>query len=98
MSMPTTQEESASLVLVQLEHEVRAVAVQDRLAALEQRDLEIEVVQDLDERALQARYLEPVLDAADEPDGVNLRADVLQQAPDECYDPRSTLCRTEGAS
>lgn len=68
---------------MQLEHEVRAVSVQDRLAALEQRDLEIEVVQDLDERTLQAWNFQPILDAADETDGVYLRTNILQQPPYE---------------
>lgn len=68
---------------MQLVHEVRTIAVHDRLAAFEEGDLQVEVVQDLDERAFEAGDLEPVLDAADEPDRVDLRPDVLEQSADE---------------
>ena len=95
----TAEEESARLVPVELADEVGAVAVEDRLAALEEGHLEVEVVQDLDERALEAGDLEPVLDAPYEPDGVDLRPDVLQQPADErCVHVRvrvSKVCEEE---
>lgn len=68
---------------MQLQSEHPTIAVQDRLAPLHERDLQVEVLQDLDERHLEPRNLEPVLDAADEADGVDLGADVLEEASDE---------------
>lgn len=55
----------------------RTIAVQDGLAPLEERDLQVERLQDLDERFFQTRDLEPVLDASNEADGVDLGSDVL---------------------
>ena len=81
----TAQEEPAGLISVQFVHQIRTVAVQDGLATFEKRDLQIEVVQDLDERALETWDFHPILDATDEADGVNLRPNVLQQSTDERY-------------
>ena len=47
------------------------------------RHLEVEVLQDLDQRELEPGDLEPVLDAADEADRVNLGTDVLEESTDE---------------
>ena len=43
----------------------------------------MEVLQNLDQGFLEARYLKPVLDAADQADWINFWADVLEQAADE---------------
>ena len=45
--------------------------------------LKLKVAEDLDEGLLEARDGEAVPDATDEPDWVNLDADVLQEATDE---------------
>lgn len=78
------EEEPARLVLLHPPREVRAVAVEDGLAALEERDLQVEVVQDLDERFLEPGNLEAVLDTPNETDGVDFWADVLKKTADEC--------------
>ena len=78
--MLTAEEEPRRLALVQRLREVRAVAVQDRLAPLEQRDLQVVVVQDLDERSLESRDLQPILYPSDNANRVDLCTDVLEQA------------------
>jgi hypothetical protein len=57
--------------------------VEDRLAAFQQGDLKIEILQDLDQRLLETRDLETVLDPPDEEHRVDSRADVLKEAADE---------------
>jgi len=46
----TTQEESTRLVLVEFLRKVGAVTVQDRLASVQERDLQVEILQDLYQR------------------------------------------------
>lgn len=60
--------------------------MQYRLASLQQRYLQVEVLQDLDQRGFETRYFETVLDASNETNGIDLRADVLQEATDKGYD------------
>ena len=79
----TAQEEAARLVPVEFVDEVGAVAGEDGLAALEQRDLEVEIVQNFDERALEAGDLESVLDTPYQTDWVDLCTDILEQAANE---------------
>ena len=63
--------------------EVGTVAGEDGLTTFEQRDLEVEIVQDFDERSLEAGNLESVLDTPDQTDWVDLCTDVLEQAANE---------------
>jgi hypothetical protein len=58
--------------------QISAVAVQDSLATFQQRYLEIEVLQYLNQRRLQSRYLQTVLDTADEANGVNFSPNILK--------------------
>ena len=46
----TTQEEPTRLVLVEFLRKVGAVTVQDRLASVQERDLQVEILQDLYQR------------------------------------------------
>ena len=47
--------------------------------------LDIEVGQDLDQGRLEARDLHAILDALDQSDRINLRANIFKQSSDECY-------------
>lgn len=82
-AVQTGQEEPARLVLLQFPREVGTVAVHDSLASLQQRYLEMEILEDLDERFLEPRNLEPILDTTDQANGVDLRTDVFEQTADE---------------
>ena len=63
--------------------QAEAVADEDLLALLLQRDLQPVVVQDLDERVAQAGHVQSVADALDEEARVDVGADVAQQYVDE---------------
>ena len=79
----TRPQEAVGLAGVELEREVAAVAVQNRLAAFHEGDLEVEILEDLNQGQLEAGDLESVLNPADKPDRVDLGPDVLEQAPDK---------------
>lgn len=89
---------------MQRQGQVSAIAVENRLAAVHERDLqnfptlssfsractgrkatnlELEVLQDLDERWLEAGNFEPVLDAPNEADRIHIDADVFKQPANE---------------
>ena len=46
----TAHKESTRLVTVEFLRKVSAVTVQDRLASVQERDLQVEILQDLDQR------------------------------------------------
>ena len=58
--------------------------MQDSLTTFQQRYLQIKVLQYLDQRRLQSRYLQTVLDATYETDGIDLSPNILKQTTDEC--------------
>jgi hypothetical protein len=79
----TADREPARLIMLELAREGGTVSVQDDLAAIEERHLQVEIVQNLEERWLQPRDLEPVLDTPNKSYGVDLWSDVLQQSANE---------------
>ena len=79
----TIEEEAAGLILIQRPCELRAVTVKDSLAALQEGYLQIEVVENLDQRTAEPRDLEAVLDASDESNRIDLGSNVLEEAANE---------------
>ena len=57
---------------------VYTITIEDSLTALEQRPLEIEVMQNFDQSRLQTGDLESVLDSANEPYRIDFGADIFQ--------------------
>lgn len=53
------------------------------LTTLQKGDLEVRSLQDLDECRFQTRYFEPITNSRNQPDGIDLGADVFQQCSDE---------------
>ena len=82
-SILTSSKETLRLIFIQLLRQHRAVTVQYSLAPLQQRNLEVESLQDLDESFLKPGDFEPILDSADESYRINLCANILKQTPNE---------------
>jgi hypothetical protein len=79
----TCKKEPTRLVLLQLPREVCAVAVHDCLASLQQRNLQVEILQDLDECVFKTRNFEAIFYTANETDGTDFNANILKQSTDE---------------
>jgi hypothetical protein len=79
----TGEEKPSCLIRPQLLAQKVAIAIQNGLTPLQQRYLQMKVLQDLDERFFQAGYLQSVFDPPDETDRVNLRTDVFKETSDE---------------
>ena len=58
--------------------------MQNSLATFKQRDLQIKVLQYLNQRRLQSRYLQTILNATYEADRIDFGPNILKQATDEC--------------
>lgn len=81
----TIEEEAAGLILIQRPCEFRTVTVEDSLATLQERHLQVEVMEDLDQRAAESRDLEAILDAPDESYRIDLGTDVFKEAANEYW-------------
>lgn len=57
--------------------------MQDSLATFQQRDLQIKVLQYLNQRRLQSRYLQTVLNTTYEADRIDFGPNILKQATDK---------------
>jgi hypothetical protein len=79
----TTQEKSCGLVPMERQGEVRRVAMKDGLTALQERHLQVKVLQDFDERAFQSRDFQAILDATNDSNRVDFGADVFEQTSNE---------------
>lgn len=63
--------------------QVATITVKNRLAPLHQRHLQVVILQHLDQRSFEPRYLEPVPDTSDNSNWINLRPYVVEQTADE---------------
>lgn len=68
---------------MQMPRKVSRITIQDHLTALQQRHLQVEVVQDLDEGSFEPGNLESVFDSANESNRIDLCANILEQTSDE---------------
>ena len=81
----TREEKPACLIPLELPRKIRAIAIQDRLTPFQQGYLQMEILQDLDDRLFQPRNLQPIPDPPNQTNRADLHTDVFKETSDECW-------------
>lgn len=81
--MLTVNRKPSTLTSVKSIHQVYTIIIQDSLTAFQERSLQVEIMQNLDQRSLETWDLKSIFDSTDESYGIYLSSDVLQQPSNE---------------